>query len=141
MVHLGRHARDGVVLDRHYTHPASSPSRAALLTGRYAWRTGRQRDLQAQSPRTNARSFNLNLSVCCWHQFCGPRLTDSVQRYQPTGLSPHYPLLPGLLHTAGYTSHAVGKWHLGYCNPAYLPTRSGHDHTFITRSLIVQARV
>ena len=52
-----------------------------------------------------------------------------MQRYQPTGLSPRYPLLPGLLHTAGYTSHAVGKWHLGYCNPAYLPTRSSIKHS------------
>ena len=36
-------ARDGLVLSRHYVHTKCSPSRAALLTGRYAWSLGRQR--------------------------------------------------------------------------------------------------
>jgi len=97
-VHMGKYARDGVVLDRHYVHTKCSPSRASLLTGRYAWKMGRQR--------------------------------GAVERFHPTGLSTKYELLPQMLKVAGYTTHAVGKWHLGYCNNDYLPTRRGFDTFF-----------
>jgi len=97
-VHLGKYAREGVVLDRHYVHPKCSPSRASLLTGRYAWTMGRQR--------------------------------GAIERFQPTGLSTSIPLLPQLLKTAGYKTHAIGKWHLGFCDEGYLPTRRGFDSFF-----------
>ena len=38
--HLDRFAADSVVFDRFYANPVCSPTRAALLTGRYAHRTG-----------------------------------------------------------------------------------------------------
>jgi arylsulfatase A-like enzyme len=38
--HLDRLARDGVRFEQHYVHPVCSPTRAALLTGRYASRFG-----------------------------------------------------------------------------------------------------
>jgi arylsulfatase A-like enzyme len=42
-----------------------------------------------------------------------------------------YPLLPEVLATqGGYSTHAVGKWHLGYCDWAYTPTRRGFDSFF-----------
>lgn len=40
MPHLDRLAREGVRLEAHYVHPMCSPTRAALLSGRYASRFG-----------------------------------------------------------------------------------------------------
>jgi len=34
-------------------------------------------------------------------------------------------LLPEYLNKLGYTSHAVGKWHLGYFKKLYTPTYRG----------------
>jgi len=44
---------------------------------------------------------------------------------QPTGLSLDNPLLPEYLQDVGYTTHLLGKWHLGFCHPSYLPTNRG----------------
>jgi len=95
---IGRHARSGVILGRHYTHAACSPSRAALLTGKYAWRLGLQR--------------------------------GNIGRYQPAGLGTEHKLLPEYLKSGGYVTHAIGKWHLGYCHDSYTPTRRGFDTFF-----------
>ena len=34
------------------------------------------------------------------------------------------------LQQRGYSTHAVGKWHLGYCDWQYTPTRRGFDSFF-----------
>jgi len=91
---------NGVRLSRHYVHLAGSPSRTQFLTGRYAMNLG-------------FGEFN------SWD--------DSVAGGIPSG----QPTLANWLRDlGGYTTYAVGKWHLGYANRLLLPAAKGFDHFF-----------
>nr|XP_045604443.1 uncharacterized protein LOC123762130 [Procambarus clarkii] len=46
---------------------------------------------------------------------------------EPVGLDLELKLLPQALKDSGYQTHAVGKWHLGFCSWDYTPTRRGFD--------------
>lgn len=49
---------------------------------------------------------------------------------EPWGLPLSEVLLPQHLSALGYTSHAVGKWHLGFFKKAYTPTARGFSTYF-----------
>ena len=48
----------------------------------------------------------------------------------PTGVSTKFEFLPQKLKTLGYKTHALGKWHLGFCNKAYTPIERGFESFF-----------
>ncbi len=100
---LDRLAARGLRFTQGYANsPVCSPTRFALMTGRYQYRLRGA----AEEP-INSRS----------------RGSTTL------GLPPAHPTLPSLLRGAGYRTALVGKWHLGY-PPAFGPLRSGYDEFF-----------
>merc|ERR1712018_348640 len=89
--HIEKLAQDGIRLEQSYSQQVCTPSRAALLTGRYPFHIGRQ------------------------HRALQPLRAGGV----PTGFT----MLPSLLKERGYSTHMVGKWHLGFCAWEYTPNR------------------
>lgn len=96
-------AARGLKLTQGYSNsPVCSPTRFALITGRYQYRLRGA----AEEPINSKSRGSTTL-----------------------GLPPEHPTLPSLLRDVGYRTALMGKWHLGY-PPAFSPLRSGYDEFF-----------
>jgi arylsulfatase A len=102
--HLDRMAREGArFTDFYAANSICTPSRASLLTGRYATR-------------------------CGVPEVLGPGAEKFLPGH-PMGLPQSEITIAELLKQAGYATACIGKWHLGH-EPRYLPTRQGFDYYF-----------
>ncbi len=98
--HLDRMAAEGVLFtDAYANSPVCSPTRFALMTGRYQYRLRGA----AEEP-----------------------ITGKLRGSAALGMPPEHPTLPSLLRDAGYHTELVGKWHLGF-PPHFGPLDSGYD--------------
>ncbi|CAL4059450.1 unnamed protein product, partial [Meganyctiphanes norvegica] len=55
------------------------------------------------------------------------RQSGIVKPQEPTGVSLNFTFFPELLQGLGYSTHAIGKWHVGFCDWKYTPLRRGFD--------------
>jgi len=106
---LDRLGAEGLRMTRGYANaPSCSPTRVALITGRY------QHRLPVGLPE--------------------PIRTKALD---PVGLPDGQPTLPSILRAAGYRTALVGKWHMGW-PPEHSPLRHGYDHFFGIASAAVE---
>jgi arylsulfatase A-like enzyme len=96
-------AANGLKFTQGYSNsPVCSPTRFALMTGRYQYRLRGA----AEEPINSKSRGSATL-----------------------GLPPEHPTLPSLLKASGYRTALIGKWHLGY-PPHFSPLRSGYEEFF-----------
>jgi arylsulfatase A-like enzyme len=100
---LDRMAAEGLRFTDGYSNsPVCSPTRFALITGRYQYRLRGA----AEEP-----------------------IASAARNRPELGLPPGHPTLPSLLAGAGYATALAGKWHLGY-PPHFGPLKSGYQEFF-----------
>lgn len=98
--HIDGLATSGVKLTDFYAAPQCTPTRAALISGRYQQR------------------FRLEAAMT------GPKTPAGQTGLPATGTS-----LPQLLKNNGYATGLIGKWHLGF-KPEFSPNAHGFDYFF-----------
>lgn len=100
---LDRLAANGIRFTQGYSNsPVCSPTRFAMITGRYQYRLRGA----AEEPINSKSRGSTTL-----------------------GLPTDHPTLPSLLRDRGYRTALIGKWHLGF-PPAFGPLRSGYQEFF-----------
>ena len=127
---LDEMARQGMRFTNFWTQPLCSPTRAAIITGRYGFRTG-----------IGFATLNLDLpeipAIPEWSSPApgAPRvMAGGGFRGSPThGLLPDEYTLPMAFNAnpaLGYTTAAIGKWHLADRSNGWIehPNRVGFNH-------------
>jgi len=109
---IDRLAAEGVRFTSFYSNgPECSPTRTALLTGRYQHRVG---GLECAIGTGNVGRYDDAI-----------RLRES----HDLGLPASETLIAKMLKSAGYATGVCGKWHLGY-EPKFFPVHHGFDYWF-----------
>ena len=128
---IDRIGQEGVMFNNAYvTSPVCSPSRAAILTGRYQQRFGFQFQMHDRYLRNRLEymGFKYFINSKPWN----PKWMDEVpdpESISSQGIPPSEILLPELLKTRGYSTALIGKWHLG-SDSLRNPCNFGFDYQF-----------
>ena len=92
---IDKFASDGIRLQQYYVQRVCSPTRSAIMSGRYPYHMGLDRRV--------------------------------IENGRPFGLPLNQTTIANELKKGGYSTHCVGKWHLGMMKWEYTPTYRGFD--------------
>ncbi len=118
--HLDSLAAEGMRLTEYYTHSVCAPTRAAFLTGRYAFRTWSD----WRSEDFGKPSYLAKLGMELAHTESG----EPTRRIH--ALDTEERTVAEALRDAGYFTSLIGKWHLGEWLPEHLPMGQGFEHQY-----------
>ena len=124
-------AKQGVSFANGYAANATcSPSRAALMTGRYPTRFGFE---FTAVPAAFVSSLAHNNGTSPYPTIYHKELNHDLPAYADMGVPNAEIMLPEVLKAKGYHNIHIGKWHLGEAKPLR-PTSQGFDESLGMRA-------
>ncbi|GAB6164477.1 hypothetical protein JCM19992_04770 [Thermostilla marina] len=117
---IDRLAAEGMRLDQFYVHSVCSPTRAAFMTGRYAWRTWM--DWRTEDFGKPSYLNRLGLTLAKTEKGEPTRRIHALDTQERT--------IAEALGEAGYFTGILGKWHLGEWLDENLPMGQGFQYQY-----------
>lgn len=120
-------AKDGVLCTNGYSSsPICSPSRASLLTGRFATRFGYEFTPTTSSFMKAISLFSKKNEVADGIYY--DKREENIIDIEQMGLPQSEKTIAEILKPEGYHNIHIGKWHLGHAND-FLPRKHGFDES------------
>ncbi len=117
---IDRLAARGTRLSQFYTHSVCAPTRAAILTGRYAFRTWSDWRSEDFGKPTYLAKLGLTLA----------ENEDGETTRRIHALDTNERTVAEALQQAGYFTAIIGKWHCGEWLKEHLPMQQGFTHQY-----------
>ncbi|MBV10228.1 MAG: hypothetical protein CMN21_13535, partial [Rubinisphaera sp.] len=117
---IDRLRNDGVSLTQFYAHSVCAPTRAAIMTGKYAFRTWS--DWRSEDFGKPSYLAKLNLTLAKNERGEETRRIHALDTNERT--------VAEYLRDVGYFTAITGKWHCGEWLPEHLPMGQGFLHQY-----------